>query len=175
MKPDKNFIKRQLALNAGRLLFLLINLFSWSNLSAQSHSLSGNIIDSSTRKNVPFAIVIVQEAGVVVNAIQGKYYVSLAKPGNYTIKVQATGLQSITTSVSVNGNTLQDFYLSPFISKGTAVVIRGERDIQKTSRHTMTVKEIKEVPASFGDSLNALTALPSVSRPFGIFGPLIIR
>jgi hypothetical protein len=39
----------------------------------------------------------------------------------------------------------------------------------------MTVKQIKEVPASFGDSLNALTALPSVSRPMGIFGPLIIR
>ena len=116
-----------------------------------------------------------QEAGLVVNAPQGKYYVSLPRSGTYTVKVQSTGLQSVTTSIVVSGNTLQDFYLSPFISKGSAIVIRGERDVQKISRHTMTVKQIKEVPASFGDSLNALTSLPSVSRPFGIFGPLVIR
>jgi len=175
MKLTKNQIKKQLSLNSGWLFFLLLTLFLGTDLFAQSYSLSGNVIDSSTKKNVTFAIIIVQEAGLVVNAPQGKYYVSLPRSGTYTVKVQSTGLQSVTTSIVVSGNTLQDFYLSPFISKGSAIVIRGERDVQKISRHTMTVKQIKEVPASFGDSLNALTSLPSVSRPFGIFGPLVIR
>lgn len=142
---------------------------------AQQFSMQGNIIDSTSKKNVSFAIVIVQEAGLVVNAPQGKYYIALPKAGKYTVKVQSQGLQTVTTSLTVEGNVARDFQMLPYTSKGGSVVIRGERDIQKVSRHTMTVKQIKDVPASFGDSLNALTSLPSVSRPMGIFGPLIIR
>jgi len=86
-------------------------------------------------------------------------------------------MESITTAVVVTGDLTHNFALNPINlpRKGSSVVIRGEKDIQKISRHTMTKKEIKDVPASFGDSLNALSSLPSVSRPFGIFGPLIIR
>ena len=137
--------------------------------------MQGSVIDSTTKQNVSFALVIVQEAGIVASAPQGKYFISLPKSGNYTVKVQSQGLQSITTVVMVEGNVTKDFHLLPFTSKGGGVVIRGERDLQKVSRQTMTVKQIKEVPASFGDSLNALTALPGVSRPMGIFGPLVIR
>ncbi|HRX49584.1 MAG TPA: TonB-dependent receptor plug domain-containing protein, partial [Spirochaetota bacterium] len=153
----------------------LILLMSPALSYAQQYSIQGSVIDSTTKKNVSFAIVIFQEAGLVVNAPQGKYYADLPKPGKYTVKVQSQGLQTVTTSVTVEGNVTRDFQMLPYTSKGAGVVIRGERDIQKVSRHTMTVKQIKEVPASFGDSLNALTALPSVSRPMGIFGPLIIR
>ncbi|HRX48976.1 MAG TPA: TonB-dependent receptor plug domain-containing protein [Spirochaetota bacterium] len=153
------------------LLLLFFPGFSY----AEQYSIQGSIIDSTTKKNVSFAIVIVQEAGLVVNAPQGRYYVALPKAGKYTVKVQSQGLQVVTTSVTVEGAVTRDFLMLPFTSRGGGVVIRGERDIQKVSRHTMTVKQIKEVPASFGDSLNALTALPSVSRPMGIFGPLIIR
>jgi len=155
-------------------VFLVI--FSGINISyAQQYSLKGNVIDSTTKKNVSFAIVIVQEAGVVANAPLGRYYLELPGAGKYTVKVQSQGLQTVTTTVTVDGNIVRDFRMLPYTSRGSGVVIRGERDIQKVSRHTMTVKQIKEVPASFGDSLNALTALPSVSRPMGIFGPLVIR
>ena len=151
-------------------------LFSGAEMSyAQQYSLQGNVVDSTTKRNVSFAIVIVQEAGVVANAPQGRYYLELPRAGRYTVKVQSQGLQTVTTSVTVDGNVIRDFRMLPYTSRGSGVVIRGERDIQKVSRHTMTVKQIKEVPASFGDSLNALTALPGVSRPMGIFGPLVIR
>ncbi len=138
-------------------------------------SLQGNIIDSTTKKNVSFAIIIIQEAGLVANAPQGKYFVMLPEAGKYTVKIQSPGLQVITTSVTVEGNVTRDFQLLPFTSRGSGVVIKGERDIQKVSRHTMTVKEIKEVPASFGDSINALTSLPGVNRTDSFFGPLVIR
>jgi len=154
---------------------LLLLLISPALSYAEQYSIQGNVIDSTTKKNVSFAIVIVQEAGLVVNAPQGKFYIALPKAGKYTMKVQSQGLQVVTTSVTIEGPVTRDFHMLPYSSKGTGVVIRGERDIQKVSRHTMTVKQIKEVPASFGDSLNALTSLPSVSRPMGIFGPLIIR
>lgn len=157
------------------IFFAILFFLCSTSAFAQNYSIQGNIIDSTTKKNVNFAIVIIKEAGLVVNAPQGKYYANLPASGIYTVKIQSQGLQTLTESVVVGGNIAKDFYLVPFTSRGSGVVIKGERDIQKISRHTMSAKEIKEVPASFGDSLNALTSLPSVSRPFGIFGPLIIR
>jgi len=142
---------------------------------AAPYSIQGKVIDGTTQKPVNFAIVIIQEAGLVVNAPLGNYYMEIPKSGRYVVKVQSPGLESITTFVTIEGNVTRNFILNPFKSKGDGVVIKGEKDIQKISRHTMSKKEIKEVPASFGDSINALTALPSVSRPMGIFGPLIIR
>jgi hypothetical protein len=64
-----------------------------------------------------------------------------------------------------------------------AITVNGERqatwkkkNIQEISRQTMTSVDLKEVPASFGDSISALTALPGIIRTAGgIFGPLIIR
>ncbi|HPS57068.1 MAG TPA: TonB-dependent receptor plug domain-containing protein [Spirochaetota bacterium] len=144
---------------------------------AQQYSLKGRVIDGSTKKNAGFAIVIIKEAGIVVNAAGGNYYTELPQAGTYTVQVQSRGLQTITTTITVNSNVSRDFTLNPYASKGKGVVIKGERVIQKISRRTMKVDEIKEVPASFGDSVNALTSLPGVIRsaPGGFFGPLVIR
>lgn len=144
---------------------------------AQQYSLKGRIIDGSTGRNTGFAIVVIKEAGIVVNAAAGNYYAILPQAGTYTVQVQSQGLQTVTATVTVNGNVTRDFTLSPFASRGRGVVIKGERVIQKVSRRTMKVDEIKEVPASFGDSVNALTSLPGVIRssPGGFFGPLVIR
>jgi len=155
------------------LILLLVSGFT--HAYAAINSMQGKIIDGTTQKPVNFAIVIIQDAGLVINAPQGNYYVELPRSGSFTVKVQSPGLESIITTVTVEGNVTRNFILNPFISKGNGVVITGEKDMQKISHHSMSKKEIKEVPASFGDSLNALTALPSVSRPAGIFGPLVIR
>ena len=51
-----------------------------------------------------------------------------------------------------------------------------KQEIQEVSRQTMTIQDLKEVPSSFGDSINALTSLPGIIRARGgIFGPLVIR
>jgi hypothetical protein len=65
--------------------------------------------------------------------------------------------------------------LKPVIIKGTHLNDRKKNDIQKISRHTMTNDDLKVIPASFGDSMGALTALPGVIRAGGLFGPLVIR
>jgi hypothetical protein len=151
--------------------FILL-LLVYSSANAQQNVLQGKITNGITMKKVSFAIVIIQEAGLVINAPQGIYSVAFQKQGKYTVKVQSEGLQSITTVIEINGVVTKDFILNPS-SKG-GIVIKGERDVQTISRQTMTVKEIKGVPASFGDSLNALTSLPGVNRA-DIFGPMVIR
>ncbi len=168
-KMRKNFV---------RLVFISSAMFflsGYTSVYAARYSMQGKVIDGSTQKAVNFAIVIIQEAGLVINAPQGNYYMEIPKSGKYVVKVQSPGLESITTFVTIEGNVTRNFILNPYVSKGNGVVIKGEKDIQKISRLTMSKKEIKEVPASFGDSINALTSLPSVSRPGGIFGPLVIR
>ncbi|MCL2155167.1 MAG: TonB-dependent receptor [Leptospirales bacterium] len=144
---------------------------------AATYVLRGKIINGSTQQPVNFALVIIQDAGIVANATQGNYYIDIPASGTYNVTVQSSGMQSVTTSVVIAGDQTHDFILTPINlpKRGSSVVIRGEKDIQKVSRYTMTKKEIKDVPASLGDSLNSLSSLPGISRPFGIFGPLIIR
>jgi hypothetical protein len=66
--------------------------------------------------------------------------------------------------------------LEPVTVKSEKLAPWKKKNIQEISRQTMTSVDLKEVPASFGDSISALTALPGIIRTAGgIFGPLIIR
>ncbi len=66
--------------------------------------------------------------------------------------------------------------LKPLIIRGTRARDRKKPEIQSISRQTMTAEDMKEVPASFGDSVSALTSLPGITREGGsIFGDLVIR
>jgi hypothetical protein len=145
--------------------------------SAQNQNiLKGKIINGTTLKQVDFAIVIIQEANIVGNAPAGAYAVSVKKPGIYTVQIQSQGFQNLTTTVTIEGTVVRDFTLNTEIAAKKGITIRGERDLQKISRQTLTAKEIKDVPAAFGDSISALTALPGINRAGGdLFGPLVIR
>ncbi len=73
-----------------------------------------------------------------------------------------------------------DIILRPVIIKGEAG--DDKKGNQKVSSHTMTVDELKQVPASMGDSVSALTSLPGIIRGGtpggdnnGLWGPLVVR
>ncbi|MCL1911970.1 MAG: carboxypeptidase-like regulatory domain-containing protein [Leptospirales bacterium] len=145
---------------------------------AAENVLQGTIIDGRNSKPIPSALVIAKESGLVSATNQnGTYRIVFPGPGVYTVLVKAPGLNDMTASVVVEGVVTRDFTLSAVVggAERGSLVVKGNRDIQKISRQTMTVKEIKEVPATFGDSLNALTALAGINRAGGFFGPLIIR
>ncbi len=75
-----------------------------------------------------------------------------------------------------NENGIPVYELSPVVSKGNKKPDWKKTDIQAISRQTLTKVDLKEVPASFGDAVNALTALPGIIRTSGgIFGSLVIR
>jgi hypothetical protein len=140
------------------------------------NSLQGKILDGSTMKPAVSAVVIVQEAGIVATVRQdGTYLIQVQRAGVFTVKIQAAGFQTITTSINIEGTVIRDFPLNPTSGRKNSITVRGERDIQRISRQTMTAKQLKEVPASFGDSISALATLPGVNRPMGFFGPLVIR
>ncbi len=147
------------------------------SLYARENVLQGTVYNRETRKPVDFATVAVIEARVkVYTDEQGKFTLNVPEPGTYTLVIRSEGLEPLQTKIDISGTTTRDFSLSSFRLRGAGITITAERDIQKVSRYTMTVKELKEVPASFGDAINALTSLPGVNRAFsGFFGPLVIR
>jgi len=138
--------------------------------------LRGRVYSSFDRKPVEFATVMIPEKKIKVRTgPDGSYEINVGK-GEYTVLVRSEGYSYIKRRIVISMETENDFYLHPVSIRGGALTITGERPKQKLSRRTMTVQQIKEVPASFGDSINALTSLPGVIRTFGsFFGPLVIR
>ncbi len=139
-------------------------------------SISGKVFNGVSGQPVELGTVIVLEARKkVYTSAKGEYSIALPAAGTYTVIVRADELKMINTKINITQSVNRDFYLQPVRMSGQGITITGERDVQKVSRYTMTQKNLKEVPGSFGDSVNALTSLPGVIRTDGLFGPLVIR
>ena len=140
-------------------------------------TISGKVTNSVSRKAIDFGTVIILEAKKkTFTAEDGSYRITVPEKGEYTLIIQSSGLRQLKTKVSLQKNQVRNFALQPIRVRGQAIVVRGKRDLQKVSRHTMTVRELKAVPATFGDTINALTSLPGVIRMGNdLFGPMVIR
>jgi hypothetical protein len=159
-------------------LFFSYIFFNHTDLLAQGEKLylSGRVYNKITKNPIDLAsVTIVQEKTRVQTKTDGSYRISVPRPGIYNIIVRYAGYKQLRSRVAITGDTVRNFFLTQ-TSFESGVTVKGERDVQNISRRSMTVEEIKEVPASFGDSLNALTSLPGIVRTVGgFFGPLVIR
>nr|HPJ39901.1 TonB-dependent receptor [Spirochaetota bacterium] len=160
-------------------LWVTLMMVLWCTaVSAQEKQivLQGKVFSSADGRPVDFGTVIVLEARVkVYTGADGSYRVAVPGPGEYTVIIRTSELKMLRTKVRLTRSITRNFYLQPLRVIGAGITITGERDIQKVSRYTMTQKNLKEVPGSFGDSISALTSLPGVIRTDGFFGPLVIR
>ena len=138
--------------------------------------LTGRVMNGFTKKPADFATVaIVEIQSKTRTDEEGNYSIEILKPGIYTVIVSSSGLNPLKETIEIKGPLSRDFTLNPAKIRGAGLTITGEKDIQKVSRYSLTSREMKEVPASFGDSISALTSLPGVIRSAGFFGPLVIR
>jgi hypothetical protein len=139
--------------------------------------LQGIVYDSFSKKPVLSGIVIILELKTKADITAGgAYRITIPKPGTYTIAAKAEGLKVYKATVVIEDNTIKNIPLDPLTAKSQGITITGKRDLQTVSRHTMTLQQIKDTPATFGDSMNAIAALPGVIRTGGdLFGPIIIR
>jgi len=159
--------------NSRILYFLLLTL----PLAAQQVIISGKVTNESTNEIVEFGTVIIPEAKFKgrINP-DGTYSVAVPGPGEYTLNLMSPGLKNFSEKILIGKkNFVKDIRMSLPITRTQTVKIRSERDIQKLGRNTLSVEQLKETPATFGDAINALATLPGVVRPGGFFGPLVIR
>ncbi len=149
----------------------------FSALAAQEATMQGKVTNELTGRPVPFAVIALPEQRIKTRANEDGLYSIKVPPGNgLTFIVTASGLQPLQIKLNVaKSGTMRNFVLSPLKVTASAITIKGDRDVQKVSRYTMTVEDLKEVPGSFGDSLNALASLPGIIRSGGFLGELVIR
>jgi len=136
--------------------------------------ISGVIIDSSTRKPVEFATVGIAELKLKVFTDSTGAYKLEVPPGSYTILINSPGLANIREPITIDKNITRNFDMKLPTVAGRGFTIQAERDIQKISRYTVKKEEIKAIPATFGDSLNAVATMAGIERQ-GFVGSLAIR
>ena len=155
-------------------------IFSTSNLAGQKNAeiaIQGIVYDALTRTPVQSGMVLILELKKKAQiGSTGTYRITVPKSGVYTLAVKSEGLKVYKVTLTINNDIIKNIPLEPVSSRGSGITITGKRDLQTVSRHTMSLKQIKDVPATFGDSMNAITALPGVIRTGGdLFGPIVIR
>ncbi len=146
---------------------------------AQQQTLvQGTVINGVTRQPTEFAIVVLLEQKIkVYTDTQGRFKIAVpaSAPRQQTLLVSSEGMRRFEKQIDIADQGNHEIVLEPVSVRGSALEVHDSRDIQKVSRHTMTVKQLKEVPASFGDAINALASLPGINRTNGFFGPLVVR
>ncbi|WP_224996804.1 TonB-dependent receptor [Cesiribacter sp. SM1] len=136
----------------------------------QRLTLSGYIRDASSGEELIGATVQVVElpgTGATTN-IYG-YYALPLPAGNYTLRYQYLGYQSIERQLNLASDTRLDIELQPDEDQLEEVVITGERKDANVSevgmsREKLSVEAVKKVPALFGevDVLRTIQLLPGV-------------
>ena len=161
----------------GQALFIAVLSALFFTVQAQAPVVvEGKVLSDIGNTPVEFGTITIPEARIKTRVNpDGSYRIVFPRGGEYTILISSPGLRPLKTTLNVTESQQKNFILNSSTLKGSAIRIRAERDVQKISRNTLTKQEIKDAPATFGDSLGALATLPGVIRPAGFFGPLIIR
>ncbi len=138
--------------------------------------LSGQVFEEGSGAVVPFASIVLLESREKSNAdAQGRFELRSKLGGKLTLIVRAEGLKPFQELINLERDTQKTIRLSPLRIQSEGIAIVAQRDLQKLSRNSLKQQDLKDAPATFGDSLNALATLPSVLRSSGFFGSLIIR
>jgi hypothetical protein len=157
------------------LLFYLIIPQNYTFAQTAKIKVSGTVISEVTGKPLEFAIIAIVELKLKTKADEnGNYTIEIPKSGKYTFVVGAENLKPLEEKLDIGGDLRHDFTLGAVHVTGRSLTVQGERDIQQVSRNTMTAKDIKAVPAGFGDIIRSLTSMPGMTSR-GIFGSIIMR
>ncbi len=149
-------------------------LFFVSSVFAQIR-VTGKLVSEIKNKPIMNATVIVLEEKKKKRTKNGSFTFQLPSEDSYTFIVNAVGFSKFEKKIFVKNNKKIIIRLSTVSVRGYSIIVQEDRNIQKLSRNTLKRKELKNVPATFGDSLSALTTLPGILSTTSLFGNLIIR
>ncbi|NIG53105.1 TonB-dependent receptor [Chitinophaga sp. Cy-1792] len=171
-----------------RFLFVLLGFLGiqtsiYANgLSARDladNSLSGKITDKKTHTALPGATIYLPDLKVGASADgNGNYVIKNLPKGKFLVELHFLGYAAYTTTVTVNGDTRQDFELSETLIEKNEVVVTGvnlatsaksspvpisiiRRDYLDQNISTNIIDAIAKVPG-----VSTLSTGPAISKPF---------
>ncbi|HZW38486.1 MAG TPA: TonB-dependent receptor [Ignavibacteriaceae bacterium] len=138
-------------------IFLLV-MFAFSNVvwAGTTGKLAGKVIDAKTKEALPFVNVIIEGTKLGASTdLDGNYVILNIPPGNYKIRVQYVGYQTVlmeNVSIQIDLTTTKDFELSESSLELETVVVQGTSGtIQKdvtSSQSSISSDEINALPVA---------------------------
>jgi outer membrane cobalamin receptor len=149
------------------IFFLFILSF---RLTAQDKfTLGGNIKDSLTNENISSATIIIKEINQGITTDRdGNFSISLPK-GKYTLSISFLGYKTIEQRINLNSDVNLVIQLPAEASIVDEVIVKDKRETQnvddtKMSTGKMDIKQIRKLPALFGevDVIKNMQMLPGI-------------
>lgn len=151
-------------------LYLLLVSMPWISFSQEKFTISGTISDAKTNETLIGVNLFIAKinAGISTNEY-GFYSITLPK-GEYKIKVNYLGYESIEVTIILDKNIKRNFSLTETGQQLEEVIIT-EKKTTETRKPEMSVNKlsgatIKKIPVVLGevDVLKALLTLPGVTN-----------
>jgi iron complex outermembrane receptor protein len=140
-------------------------------------SLSGKTIDNHDHSILMFANVYIKELEKgAVSDTNGNYVIHNLCAGTYSVTVSHVGCEPVTTSVTITGDTKQNFYTEHHAEelKQFAFVEQAYVEEQTVDRKELSIKELNQSRGkSLGESLKQLTGVTSLNTGNSISKPVI--
>lgn len=132
------------------------------------------VVDSQTGGVVPNAVVscLQQEPlPTAVTSSSGKATVNCVA-GTRQLKVFHDRFGSKVIPVSISGEKLS---VRVRLENPAAIIVEDESTGGSVTRHVVSAEELKKIPGTFGDPVQALQVLPGVARPNIAEGSIVVR
>lgn len=143
-------------------------------------NLEGTIQRMGDRSTVAGANLVVMVGGVRFEGTtddEGRFQFRGLPKGVAYIQADAPGYAETNEDVRVDPTTLTSLkiWLRPITSTDEDMLVEAERPEPDITRRTITVKEIRSIPGTFGDPVRVIQNLPGAARaPFGT-GLVVVR
>lgn len=155
-------------------------IFCWTDLFAIA--VRGRIYSRVKRQGeAGVKVLVFEEKKMVTTDEEGYFDVEVSEAKEYTFRIlRVTGMQELKKKVSMDGELITLYTDKVDAPKG-AIQVDGQKDKTVLSRYKVRYDEIKRMPGTLGESLNAIQTLPGIfSPPFfgggsGAPGAIVIR
>ena len=159
---------------------ILFLIFWWSQsytLAQCNFTLSGKVIDHHDRQPIEFAEIFIKELGIgALTDSLGNYRMLNLCAGTYTIQFHHFDCDTIIKSVTINTNTIENFYPEHHLELLGLVNIVTDRVPEKNTTSTYEIKE-RELDQtrgqSLGDALKIVTGVNTIQTGSNISKPVI--
>ncbi len=150
-----------------KFITLLLPFFSFP-LYSQTINIKGSVKDAQTKENLIGATVqqLGQNLGGVANNF-GVYHLTLQHDDTLKITIRSMGYQTSTKYLTLDRDTIIDFFLNPEVTTLGEVEIYGNSDYssgRNTNTVTLPLEKMKELPAFVGevDIIKAFQFMPGI-------------
>mgnify|MGYP003289699602 CR=1 FL=1 len=147
---------------------------------AQSHTISGTIIDNATGETLIGATVLDTRSGKgTTTNVNGRYTLTL-KDKTASLRITYVGYEPIYDSMQLSGNITRNYKLKPSVQlQEVKITARRINSVEsaRLSAVEMPVEQLKAVPVLFGeaDILKAIQLLPGVQSGNEGTGGMYVR